>query len=100
MIFNKIKKITILLLLIIINISCNKKYDLREEIDVSEKIVEDLFSAFMEDCRLLPMDLRQEIDFCSTIADKADKICTYIANMTDAFAVEEHQKMFNISYRF
>lgn len=66
----------------------------------SQKIVEDLFSAFMEDCRLLPMDLRQEIDFCSTIADKADKICTYIANMTDAFAVEEHQKMFNISYRF
>ena len=66
----------------------------------SQKIVEDLFSAFMEDCRLLPMDLRQEIDFCSTIADKADKICTYIANMTDAFAVEEHQKRFNISYRF
>ena len=66
----------------------------------SQKIVEDLFSAFMEDCRLSPMDLRQEIDFCSTIADKADKICTYIANMTDAFAVEEHQKMFNISYRF
>ncbi len=66
----------------------------------SQKIVEDLFSAFMEDCRLLPMDLRQEIDFCSIEADKAEKICTYIANMTDAFAVEEHQKMFNISYRF
>lgn len=66
----------------------------------SQKIVEDLFSAFMEDCRLLPMDLRQEIDSCSAEADKADKICTYIANMTDAFAVEEHQKMFNISYRF
>ena len=66
----------------------------------SQKIVEDLFSAFMGDCRLLPMDLRQEIDCCSSEADKADKICTYIANMTDAFAVEEHQKMFNISYRF
>src|SRR5574344_853209 len=38
----RVKKIAILLLLIISNISCTSKYDLREEIDVSQKIVEDL----------------------------------------------------------
>ncbi|MBR1948247.1 MAG: hypothetical protein IKA30_00470, partial [Alphaproteobacteria bacterium] len=32
--------------------------------------------------------------------EKASYICSYIADMTDAMAVEEHQKLFNISYRF
>ena len=32
--------------------------------------------------------------------DKATHICSYIANMTDTMAVEDHQKLFNITYRF
>ena len=66
----------------------------------SQRIVEDLFTAFMNDYKLLPMELRPQIDNFASDEDKASCICTYIANMTDALAVEEHQKLFNISYRF
>lgn len=66
----------------------------------SQKIVEDLFGAFMDNTKMLPLDLRKTVDKISSEKEKADVICTYIANMTDAFATEEHQKLFNISYRF
>ena len=66
----------------------------------SQKIVEELFKTFMENYKLLPMELRPEIDQTKTEAEKANIICAYIANMTDAFAVEKHQELFNISYRF
>lgn len=66
----------------------------------SQKIIEDLFNAFMNDNKLLPMELRPQIDSLISEKIKADCICTYIANMTDALAYEEHQKLFNISYRF
>ena len=66
----------------------------------SQKIIEDLFNAFMNNYKLLPMELRPQIDTSNTEEQKASFICEYIANMTDAFAVEEHQKLFNISYRF
>lgn len=66
----------------------------------SQKIVEDLFNAFMSNDKLLPMTLRPLSDCFHSDQDKAECICTYIANMTDAFAVEEHQKLFNVVYRF
>ena len=66
----------------------------------SQKIIEDLFNAFMNNYKLLPMELRPTIDNLSSDTDKASCICTYIANMTDASATEEHQKLFNVSYRF
>ncbi len=66
----------------------------------SQKIIEDLFNIFMSDYKLLPMELRPQIDSSQSEQQKASFICEYIANMTDATAVEEHQKLFNISYRF
>ncbi len=66
----------------------------------SQKIVEDLFYAFMENEKMLPLELRKQTDKVTSNKEKADIICTYIANMTDAFATEEHQKLFNVSYRF
>ena len=66
----------------------------------SQKIVEDLFNAFINDKKLLPMALRPQMETAQTDDQKAEVICTYIANMTDATAVEEHQKLFNIAYRF
>jgi dGTP triphosphohydrolase len=66
----------------------------------SQKIIEDLFNVFMDDYRLLPKSLSFEINNNTSDKDKATQICTYISDMTDAMAVEEHQKLFNISYRF
>lgn len=66
----------------------------------SQKIVEDLFSAFMEHEKTLPSEVRAEAEKAKSQKEKAGVICTYIANMTDAFATEEHQKLFNVNYRF
>lgn len=66
----------------------------------SQQIVEDLFNAYMNDYKLLPTCLRDLITNNTNDKDKATHICSYIANMTDIMAVEDHQKLFNITYRF
>ena len=66
----------------------------------SQQITEDLFNAFMNDFKLLPNTLRHLLTKNMSDKEKANHICSYIANMTDAIAVEEHQKLFNITYRF
>lgn len=66
----------------------------------SQKIVEDLFNVFMDNFRLLPMEIRQTIPHRASDTDMAEIICTYIAGMTDMAAIEEHQKLFDIHRRF
>lgn len=66
----------------------------------SQKIIEDLFNAFIANEKLLPTEVRQQIDRLENTEQKADIIGGYIADMTDALAVEEHEKLFNITYRF
>ncbi|MBE6467809.1 MAG: deoxyguanosinetriphosphate triphosphohydrolase [Alphaproteobacteria bacterium] len=66
----------------------------------SQQIVEDLFNAFMNDYKLLPTHLHKNITPDMSDKDMASIICTYIAGMTDAAAVDEHQKLFNVTYRF
>ena len=66
----------------------------------SQKIVEDLFNAFMNDYKILPMEVREGISSTTKDEDLAECICTYIANMTDMMAVDEHQKLFDANCRF
>lgn len=66
----------------------------------SQKIVEELFDAFMNNHKMLPMELRQGIPVAAKDAELAEYVCTYIANMTDVMAVEEHQKLFDVRCRF
>ncbi len=66
----------------------------------SQKIVENLFNAFMSDTRLLPLDTRAALADVEDKNKTADIICTHIANMTDLAAVEEHQKLFDNNTRF
>ncbi|MBE6452530.1 MAG: deoxyguanosinetriphosphate triphosphohydrolase [Alphaproteobacteria bacterium] len=66
----------------------------------SQKIIEDLFSVFMNDYHLLPISVRQNITSTTPDDIKAENICTYIANMTDMMAVEEHKKLFDSYTRF
>ncbi|MBC7780733.1 MAG: deoxyguanosinetriphosphate triphosphohydrolase [Proteobacteria bacterium] len=57
----------------------------------SQRIVSDLFGAFMADRRLLPPQdqVRAEIDPPRAIAD-------YIAGMTDRYAILEHRRLFSV----
>lgn len=66
----------------------------------SQKIIEELFNVFMNDYKLLPMDLRGRLSSCRKDAEAAEIICEYIACMTDMSAVEEHRKLFDVHTRF
>lgn len=66
----------------------------------SQKIIEELFNVFMSDWKLLPDSERRFLTSQSTENQIADIICTYIANMTDMYAIEEHQKLFDNLTRF
>ena len=61
----------------------------------AEKILSDLFSAYQKDPLMLPNHIQSGID------KKGLKrsICDYIAGMTDRFAIDEHQKIFDPSQR-
>lgn len=66
----------------------------------SQKIIEELFNVFMSDWKLLPDSERRFLTSQNTENQIADIICTYIANMTDMYAIEEHQKLFDNLTRF
>jgi len=61
----------------------------------AERILSDLFTAYQKDPLMLP-------DHIQTGIDKKGlerSICDYIAGMTDRFAIDEHQKIFDPSAR-
>lgn len=64
------------------------------------KIIEELFNVFMNDYKLLPMELRSKITPQSKDREAAEIICEYIACMTDMCAVEEHRRLFDVHTRF
>lgn len=60
----------------------------------AEKVVEDLFTAYMGTPAELPEEWRRD----GVLADRARlarRICDYIAGMTDRFALIEHQRLFD-----
>jgi dGTPase len=57
----------------------------------AERLIEELFNAYREEPSILP-------DGFQTLIDQRGlerTICDYIAGMTDRYAIEEHQKLFN-----
>jgi len=57
----------------------------------AERILADLFNAYRAEPEILPEHARKPIE--SRGLERT--ICDYIAGMTDRFAIEEHQKLFN-----
>ncbi|MEJ5203228.1 MAG: deoxyguanosinetriphosphate triphosphohydrolase [Anaerolineales bacterium] len=57
----------------------------------AERIITDLFEAYCKEPSILPFHIRQ------AVAERGLErtICDYIAGMTDRFAIEEHQKLFD-----
>ena len=55
------------------------------------RIISELFNAYLKDPLMLPEHIQAGID------DKGleRSICDYIAGMTDRYAIDEHQKLFN-----
>ncbi|WP_419895967.1 anti-phage deoxyguanosine triphosphatase [Roseomonas sp. USHLN139] len=60
-----------------------------------QKIITDLFNAFMTDPeRLLPNSDRQRLEKAGSEGDRARVICDYIAGMTDEYAAKRYQQLF------
>jgi dGTPase len=57
----------------------------------ARRIVADLFTAFHDEPRLLPLDHQAKAS-----EDKARAIADYVAGMTDRYAMKEHQRLFAI----
>ncbi|MNL75273.1 deoxyguanosinetriphosphate triphosphohydrolase-like protein [compost metagenome] len=58
----------------------------------AQRIVGDLFQAFMSDPRLLPPQYQ-----ASHGGDQSRLIAHYIAGMTDRYAIREHRRIFAVS---
>jgi dGTPase len=57
----------------------------------AKRIVADLFAAFHDEPRLLPLDHQARV-----AEDKPRAIADYVAGMTDRYAMKEHQRLFAI----
>jgi dGTPase len=60
----------------------------------AQRIIRDLFAAFMEDVRLLPTQLQAKAN--ESEAGKARAVSDYIAGMTDRYAIREHRRIFAV----
>lgn len=61
----------------------------------AQRIVGDLFSAFIADDRLLP---NQHRGYIGRHGDHHRVVADYIAGMTDRYAIQEHKRLFDIDF--
>ena len=71
------------------NLYCH--YQVLRMTNKAQRIVSDLFEAFMSDPRLLPPQFEEH-----AAQDKARAIADYIAGMTDRYAIKEHRRLFAV----
>ena len=57
----------------------------------AERIISDLFAAYQSEPAILPRHIQELIEKRGL----ERTICDYIAGMTDRFAIQEHQKLFD-----
>lgn len=65
----------------------------------AERVIQDIFSAYMEKPEMLPIDHCQKIENNEPIERRARIIADYIAGMTDRYALEEFDRLFNVHAR-
>jgi dGTPase len=70
-----------------------------EIMEKARRIVRDMFEAYMNDAALLPESWRGE-----GVRDdenrQARQVCDFIAGMTDRYALEQHQRLFDLDPQF
>jgi dGTPase len=68
-----------------------RHYRVERMADKANRILQDLFRTYLHNPKILPPDIYQK-----TEKEKPERvICDYIAGMTDRFALDEHEKLFN-----
>lgn len=72
-----------------------RHYKVNRMMNKAQRIVKELFDLFMEDIRLLPHEWRLSLESLSGDAEKARIVCDYLAGMTDKFAMNEYERLFD-----
>jgi len=65
----------------------------------AQRVIRDLFDAYMNDEKLLPEDWREN----HPISDQsryARQVCDFLAGMTDRYALEQHKRLFDLDPLF
>jgi dGTPase len=57
----------------------------------AERVLTELFTAYVREPAMLPNQFQEQIDG----KGKERTICDYLAGMTDRFAVDEYQRLFD-----
>ncbi len=65
----------------------------------AERILRDLFSAYMDDPGLLPPDWREH-SLAHGKSGFPRQVCDFIAGMTDRYALEQHRRLFDLDPLF
>jgi dGTPase len=70
-----------------------------EIMERAQRVIRDLFHAYMNDEKLLPSDWRED----HPISDQsryARQVCDFIAGMTDRYALDQHKRLFDLDPLF
>lgn len=79
-----------------LNRTLYRHYRVRRMEVKAERVLTELFSAYVQDPELLPPGFRAHID------DAAPEriVCDYLAGMTDRYSIREYQKLFDLTEKF
>ncbi|NBO10244.1 MAG: deoxyguanosinetriphosphate triphosphohydrolase [Methylophilaceae bacterium] len=65
----------------------------------AQRIVRELFAAFLADIRLMPDEFQARALQEASQMDKARAVADYVAGMTDRYAIREYQRLFTVAER-
>ncbi len=67
--------------------------------DRAQRVIRDLFEAYINDPMLLPPDWRDD-QYADDKAHYARQVCDFLSGMTDRFALEQHKRLFDLDPLF
>jgi len=81
-----------------------KHYRVARMANKAERVIRDIFQVYMEKPAMLPLTQQKELVKAATGTEvspdkQARVIADYIAGMTDRYALEEYERLFNVSAR-
>lgn len=74
-----------------------KHYTLNRTRSHAKRTLHSMFGQFMSEPNTLPVEWYQRVCSKDSETARARVICDYIAGMTDAFAIEEHRRLFSFN---
>ncbi|MFO1033936.1 MAG: deoxyguanosinetriphosphate triphosphohydrolase [Hyphomicrobiales bacterium] len=70
-----------------------------EIMERAQRVIRDLFNAYMNDEKLLPKDWRDDAAISSQ-SHYARQVCDFLAGMTDRYAIDQHKRLFDLEPLF